>query len=69
MNNMNISQPAISSLIAGVIAFAIYEIIAKIVGIGFRSGLPAAAIVGVITFVVALVINLVIRSLVARGRK
>ncbi len=53
MNQQSLTMSAIVGVVAGVIAFGIYEVIAKLTKVGFKHGLPTAAIVGVVTLVVA----------------
>ncbi|HUY76715.1 MAG TPA: hypothetical protein VMV29_08075 [Ktedonobacterales bacterium] len=67
MSSRVIAETAISSVIAGVIAAIIYEVIYYLTSNHqVRAGLPTAAIIGVITLLVAFVIGLIFRQIFQR---
>jgi len=69
MSSHAITGIAISAVIAGVIAAVIYEVIYFLTSNHqVRAGLPTAAIIGVITLLVAFVIGLIFRQVFQRSR-
>ena len=64
MSSTVISRSAISALIAGAIAAVIYEVIYFLTSNHHvRAGFAEAAIIGVITFVVAFIIGVIFRQI------
>ena len=68
MPSRSVTGIAISAVIAGAIAAVIYEVFYFLTSNHqVRAGLPTAAIIGVITVIVAFVISLIFRAIFRRS--
>jgi predicted PurR-regulated permease PerM len=52
MNQQSFTMPAIVGVVAGLIAAAIWEVISKLTGGGFKHAIPVAAIIGVVVLII-----------------